>query len=62
MKQTLTLERNDDDDAIFPANTADDGKVTLNKISWFMPHVMPADKEKMELYKMIEKNKKIPVG
>ena len=62
MKQTLTLTRNDDNDAIFRANAADDGKITMDKISWYMPHVMPADKEKMELYKIIEKKETFPVG
>ena len=52
MKQTITLTRNDDNDAIFRANAAADGKITLDRISWNMPHVMPADKEKMELYKI----------
>ena len=27
-----------------------------------MPHVTPADREKMELYKIIERKEKIPVG
>ena len=27
-----------------------------------MPHVMPADKDKIELYKIIEKKEKLPVG
>ena len=27
-----------------------------------MPHVMPADKDKMELYKIIERKERIPVG
>ena len=58
-KQTLTLTRNNDEDAIFKANGVDAGKITLNKVSWFMPHVMPADKKKMELYKIIEKKRKI---
>ena len=62
MKQTLTLTRNDDNDAIFRANAADAGKIALDKISWYMPHVMPADREKMELYKIIEKKEKLPVG
>ena len=39
MKQTLTLTRNDDQDAIFRANTTDAGKIMLDKISWYMPHV-----------------------
>ena len=62
MKQTLTLTRNDDDDAIFRNNAAAAGIIRLDKISWYMPQVMPADKEKMELYKIIEKKEKLPVG
>ena len=55
MKQTLTLTRNDDEDAIFRDNGAGAGKITLKKVSWFMPHDLSADKEKMELYKIIER-------
>ena len=62
MKQTLTLTRNNDNGAIFRANAAAAGKIRLDKISWYMPHVMPADKDKMELYKIIERKEKIPVG
>ena len=68
LKHNLTLTRNDDNDAIYRgANAAAGGalavsKVHLEKISWFMPHVTPADKDKMELYKIIERKEKIPVG
>ena len=62
LKHALTLTRNDDNDAIFRANAADAGKITFSKISWFMPHVMPADKDKMDLYKIIERKEKLPVG
>ena len=62
MKQSLTLTRNDNNDAIFRANAVDNGKIKLDKISWYMPHVLPADKYKMELYKIIEKKEKLPVG
>ena len=69
LKHNLTLTRNDDNDVIFKNNGNDaagnpyaDGKVILSKISWFMPHVTPADKDKMELYKIIERKEKIPVG
>ena len=61
MKQTLTLTRDNDNNAIFRRG-GDEGKVRLDKISWYMPHVLPADKDKMELYKIIEKKEKIPVG
>ena len=54
LKHTLTLTRNSNDDAIF-RNIAAEGQITLSKISWFMPHVMPADKDKMDLYKIIER-------
>ena len=62
LKHTLTLTRNDDEDAIFRDNGVNVGKITLNKISWFMPHVEPALKEKMELYKIIERREKLAVG
>ena len=68
LKHNLTLTRNNNDDAIYRNNndTAGaamvDGRVILTKISWFMPHVMPADQYKMELYKIIERKEKIPVG
>ena len=68
LKHNLTLTRNNDNDAIY-RNANDtggvamvDGRVVLTKISWFMPHVIPADQYKMELYKIIEKKEKIPVG
>ena len=68
LKHNLTLTRNDDNDAIFRAayNAAGGavavGKIRLDKVSWFMPHVTPADKDKMELYKIIERKEKLPVG
>ena len=71
LKHNLTLTRNDDNNAIYKTNaqagnpaadTVVDGKIILSKISWFMPHVTPADKDKMELYKIIERKEKIPVG
>ena len=61
-KHTLSLTKTHDHDAIFRANGVDAGKITLNKIAWFMPHVMPADKDKMELYKIIERKEKVSVG
>ena len=68
LKHNLTLTRNYDNEAIYRgANAAAGGalavgKIVLSKISWFMPHVTPADKDKMELYKIIERKEKIPVG
>ena len=62
MKQTLTLTRNNNNDAIFRANAADNGKINLYKISCYMPHVVPADKYTMELYKIIERKETLPVG
>ena len=68
LKHNLTLTRNDDNEAIYrgannaAGNPLAAGKIVLSKISWFMPHVTPADKDKMELYKIIERKEKIPVG
>ena len=70
LKHNLTLTRNNDNDAIYKRiildgagnDTLPYGRVLLRKITWFMPHVMPADNAKMELYKIIERKEKIPVG
>ena len=69
LKHTLTLTRNNNDDAIYKSgaqnagqDTYADGQVKLKNITWFMPHVMPADEDKMKLYKIIERKEKIPVG
>ena len=68
LKHNLTLTRNNNNDAIYrnDNDTAGapmvDGRVILTDIFWFMPHVTPADQYKMELYKIIERKEKIPVG
>ena len=68
LKHNLTLTRNNNNDAIYrnDNDTAGaamvNGRVILSEISWFMPHVTPADQYKMELYKIIERKEKIPVG
>ena len=62
LKHSLTLTRTDDHNAIFRANGVDPGQITLSKRSWLMPHVMPAGKDRMELYKIIERKEKLPVG
>ena len=68
LKHNLTLTRNNNNDAIYRNNNdtagaaMGDGRVILTEISWFMPHVTPADQYKMELYKIIERKEKIPVG
>ena len=61
-KHALILTRNDDHETIFRDGGVDAGKITLSKVSWFMPDVIPADKDKMELYKIIERKEKLPVG
>ena len=43
LKHNLTLVRKADDDAIFREAAAGAGKVSLDKISCFMPHVIPAN-------------------
>ena len=55
------MTRNDDQDTIFRDAGVNDGKITLSKMSWFMPQVTPADKDKMELYKIIERKEKLQV-
>ena len=62
MQQRLTLTRTGDDDAIFRLAAVDEGKVDIEKIRWFMPHVIPSDAYRLQLDKIIEKKEKIPVG
>ena len=52
LKHNLTLVRKTDE-AIFRRAAAGAGKVSLDKMSWFMPHVIPADAEKFSIYKTI---------
>ena len=62
LKHSLTLVRKTDDDAIFRRAAAGAGKVSLDKISSFMPHFIPADAEKFSIYKIIESKVKLPVA
>ena len=62
MQQRLTLTRTGDDNAIFRANGVDPGKVDIQRIRWFMPHVIPSDAYRLQLDKIIENKEKIPVG
>ena len=58
MQQRLTLTRTDDNNAIFRNGGVDIGKINIEKISWFMPHVNPSDEYKLQLDKVIEKKEK----
>ena len=68
MQQRLTLTRTGDNNSILrgqnAANNAavGNGKVKIDKISWFMPHVIPSDAYRLQLDKIIEKKEKLPVG
>ena len=54
LKHSLTLVRKTDDDASFRVTAAGAGKVSLDKISWFMPHVIPADNtEKFQFTRLL---------
>ena len=62
MQQRLTLTRSGNrNDPIF-RNGGDVGRIVLEKIRWFMPHVIPSDAYRLQLDKIIEKKEKIPVG
>ena len=54
LRHVLTMVRQSDNDAIFKAAAVNDGKVTLSKVSWFMPRVLPNDQERLKLMKTIE--------
>ena len=50
-RHVLTLVRKSDDDAIFRLTAAGAGKITLSKVSWYVPHVRPADGPKLKYMK-----------
>ena len=62
MQQRLTLTRTSNDNAIFRNNATDEGDIWIERIRWFMPHVIPSDAYRLQLDKVIEKKEKIPVG
>ena len=62
MQQRLTLTRTNNDNAIFRTAATDAGTVRLDKIRWFMPHVIPSDAYRLQLDKVLEKKEKLPVG
>ena len=62
VKQSLILSRQGDDDAIYRKNDVGAGKVTISKLSWFMPHVIPSIDAKLALEKVISEKTKIPVA
>lgn len=69
VKQSLILSRQTDNDAIFrdgapalPLTAAAAGVITLSKLAWLMPHIMPAVEYKNILFKQIESKIKIPVA
>ena len=67
MQQRLTLTRTGNDNAILKGNAAAggaaaEGKIKIERIRWFMPHVIPSDAYRLQLDKVIEKKEKIPVG
>ena len=61
-KHALILTRSGDHDVIFRADATDAGKIMLSKVSWFMPDVVSTDELKMELFKIIQRKEKLPVG
>ena len=52
-KQSLIFVRASDNDAIFRDNAVAAGKVELQRIQWFMPHVKPALEAETMLYKTV---------
>ena len=68
MQQRLTLTRTGNNNTILRGQNAagnaalDNAVIVLNKISWFMPHVIPSDAYRLQLNKIIERKEKIPVG
>ena len=61
LKHNLTLVRKTDDDALFRGAAAGAEIASLDKISWFKPHVIPFDADKFSIYMTIESKVKLPI-
>ena len=53
LKPSVTIVRKTDDDAIFRGAAAGAGNVSLDKISWFMPHVIAVEAEKFPFTRLL---------
>ena len=62
VKHTLTLTRSHDVDAFMRDDATARCEVRLNKVTWFVPHVIPSVSQKIILYKKIENKVSIPIG
>lgn len=62
LKHLLLLSRSDDDAIFHDENEMVVGKITLSKLSWFMPYVMPLLDYKNIVTMMIKNKMKIPVA
>jgi hypothetical protein len=66
VKQSLILSRQTDSDAIFHETPTDgapaDGKITITKLSWLIPHILPSIDAKLMLEKVINNKTKIPIA
>ena len=55
LKHSITLLRKTDDNEIFSGASSGAGKVSLDKISWLMPHVIPADAERFSITRLLNR-------
>ena len=62
VKQTLTLMRTTNADAVFRAQAVDDPKLELSHISWRVPHVLPADKPKAKILDLVDRGISVDLG
>jgi hypothetical protein len=62
VKHSLLLSRQADNDAIFRLAAVPAGRITLSKLAWAMPHVIPSVEYKNILFKQVESKIKIPVA
>tara|TARA_Y100000289_G_scaffold66182_1_gene81852 strand:+ start:1452 stop:2729 length:1278 start_codon:yes stop_codon:yes gene_type:complete len=61
-RQTLTLVRQHDSDAIFKKSTVAAGKITLDKVYWNLPQIEPNLEENLRLHELIESKVSFPVA
>lgn len=62
MSHTLTFVRKSDNDAIFRLAAAGAGKVHIDRMLWYVPHVTPSDMERLTMFKVIQSKVPLPVA
>lgn len=62
MRQELVLVRSsNDNDAVISADSSEEPKIEIKKLTWCVPHIIPSLQEQIRLNKIVSKNIELPI-